>query len=142
MKKQTTQNLTTFDWPSQPEDLQRQAKFYSSLGNNLTTEKLEEMNKLGTEMESIYSTAKICRHDEDPLTCTPSLELEPDLVEVKTRISEIFSCEESANFIANLAFIPHIRQNHSICKSKFSKFGLFITQSFTNSSKKQYKAGT
>ena len=44
MKKQTTQNLTTFDWSSQPEDLQRQKKFYSSLGNNLTTEKLEEMN--------------------------------------------------------------------------------------------------
>ena len=54
VKKQTTQNLTTFDWSSQPEDLQRQKKFYSSLGNNLTTEKLEEMNKLGTEMESIY----------------------------------------------------------------------------------------
>ena len=81
----------------------------------MTTEKLEEMNKLGTEMESIYSTAKICRHDEDPLTCTPSLELEPDLVEVKTRISERLSCEESAIFFSKscIYVLPHIRQNHS-----------------------------
>lgn len=40
------------------------------------------MNELGTKMESTYSTAKICRFDEDPDNCTPSLELEPDLTEI------------------------------------------------------------
>ena len=54
VKKETTQNLTLFDWSNQEPDLQRQKKFYFSWGNNLTTEQLTEMNKLGTEMESIY----------------------------------------------------------------------------------------
>ena len=37
----------------------------------------QKINELGTEMESIYSTGKICKFDEDPVTCIPSLELEP-----------------------------------------------------------------
>ena len=42
------------------------------------------MNYLSTVMESTYSTAKICDVDEDPETCVPSLELEPDLTEMFT----------------------------------------------------------
>ena len=36
-----------------------------------------QINELGTAMESIYSTGKICDYDEDPENCIPSLELEP-----------------------------------------------------------------
>ena len=31
----------------------------------------------------------------------------------KTRVSERMSCEETAIFFANLAFLSHIRQHHS-----------------------------
>ena len=81
MKKEASQNITEFDWSSYSlPDLGRQAKFYYSLGTNITEEMLMEMNTLGTAMESTYSTARICPYLE-PEPCTPSWELEPHLVE-------------------------------------------------------------
>ena len=37
-------------------------------------------------------------------------------------ISEIMSCEESVIFFTNLAYIPHIRQNHSRTQVTISRF--------------------
>ena len=82
LKKAATQNISQIDWSDTSPLAQREAKFYSSLGSNLTTEQLSQMNQLGAQMESIYSQAKICRLGQDPETCVPSLPLEPDLTEL------------------------------------------------------------
>ena len=44
LKKATTQNISQFDLDQETDEIKRLAKFYKSLGNNLTTEQLNEVH--------------------------------------------------------------------------------------------------
>ena len=43
---------------------------------------------------------------------------------VKSRISDRMNCKESVIFLANLAYIPHVRQNHSTFPPNATKINL------------------
>ena len=44
LKKATTQKISQFDLDQETDEIKRMAKFYKSLGNNLTTEQLNEVH--------------------------------------------------------------------------------------------------
>nr|CAD7440374.1 unnamed protein product [Timema bartmani] len=79
-KQQWTETIK-FRWPSfRDDDLRRQFKKYSVLGTAALSEKKhEKLEKLVSEMQSIYSKAKICDY-KTPNKC--DLNLEPELVEL------------------------------------------------------------
>ncbi|RZC41415.1 angiotensin-converting enzyme-like, partial [Asbolus verrucosus] len=70
-----------FNWKTFTDyDLKRQFKKYSKLGTSaLPEEKLNRLNKIISDMQKIYSTAKICAYD-DPEKC--NLALEPELTNI------------------------------------------------------------
>nr|CAD7400393.1 unnamed protein product [Timema cristinae] len=79
-KQQWTETIK-FRWQSfRDDDLRRQFKKYSVLGTAALSEKKhEKLEKLVSEMQSIYSKAKICDY-KTPNKC--DLNLEPELVEL------------------------------------------------------------
>lgn len=82
--KEQWHNLMKYPWQSYSNpDLRRQFKMYSVLGSAaLPFEKLQKLEKLESDMESIYSTAKVCqfRHSEK---C--NISLEPEITEIFTK---------------------------------------------------------
>ncbi|XP_066993872.2 angiotensin-converting enzyme isoform X3 [Anabrus simplex] len=83
-QKQQWQETIKFPWTTYKDpDIRRQFKKYSVLGTAaLPDDKFEKLEKLISEMESIYSTAKICSY-QDQNKC--DLSLEPELVELLTK---------------------------------------------------------
>nr|CAD7196975.1 unnamed protein product [Timema douglasi] len=79
-KQQWTETIK-FRWQSfRDDDLRRQFKKYSVLGTAALSEKKhEKLEKLVSEMQSIYSKAKICDY-KTPNKC--DLNLEPELIEL------------------------------------------------------------
>ncbi|XP_063230814.1 angiotensin-converting enzyme-like [Bacillus rossius redtenbacheri] len=80
-QKQQWQETIKYHWQSfRDADLRRQFKKYAVLGTAaLSEEKHDKLEKLISEMESIYSKAKICDY-KNSSKC--DLSLEPELVEV------------------------------------------------------------
>jgi peptidyl-dipeptidase A len=79
-RKENWLEVIKFNWNTFSDyDLKRQFKKYSKLGSDaLPEEKLNRLNKITSEMEKIYSTAKICAFDNNS-TC--DLALEPELTQ-------------------------------------------------------------
>lgn len=80
-RKQEWLEVIKFNWNtfSDP-DLKRQFKKYSKLGSDaLPEDKLNRLNKITSEMQKIYSTAKICAYDNSS-QC--DLALEPELTQI------------------------------------------------------------
>jgi peptidyl-dipeptidase A len=79
-RKENWLEVIKFNWNTFSDyDLRRQFKKYSKLGSDaLPEEKLNRLNKITSEMEKIYSTAKICAFDNNS-TC--DLALEPELTQ-------------------------------------------------------------
>ena len=80
-RKQEWLEVIKFNWNtfSDP-DLKRQFKKYSKLGSDaLPEDKLNRLNKITSEMQKIYSTAKICAYDNSS-QC--NLALEPELTQI------------------------------------------------------------
>ncbi|RZC37377.1 Peptidase M2 domain containing protein, partial [Asbolus verrucosus] len=80
-EKQNWQKVRKFNWKYFSDyDLRRQFYKYSNLGSSvLSEEKLKKLSALISDMQEIYSTAKICAFD-DPKNC--NLTLEPELTNI------------------------------------------------------------
>ncbi|CAG9769628.1 unnamed protein product [Ceutorhynchus assimilis] len=82
-EKEAWQRVTQFNWQRFSDyNLRRQFQKYSVLGTSaLPEEKFKQLNKIISDMETIYSKAKICPKDsKDGKEC--NLSLEPDLTQI------------------------------------------------------------
>uniref|UniRef100_A0A8D9AJK0 Angiotensin-converting enzyme n=1 Tax=Cacopsylla melanoneura TaxID=428564 RepID=A0A8D9AJK0_9HEMI len=79
--KEQWKELNKYPWQTYSDpDLRRQFKIYSVLGSPaLEFDKLQKFEKLQSDMETIYSTAKVKHHKDKNKT---GLSLEPELTEI------------------------------------------------------------
>jgi len=79
--KEVSATLKTFNWKIfKDKSFKRLAKFYYKAGSDLNEEVLKKSNELSSQLNSGYSTAKVCLFEEreDP-ECEKKIPLDPDL---------------------------------------------------------------
>ncbi|XP_065566887.1 angiotensin-converting enzyme-like [Artemia franciscana] len=94
-EKEAWINATSFKWQTfKDEKIKRQFKMLSILGTAaLPEDKLKMYNEIGTKMETIYSSAKICRFNSTEC----GLSLEPEITEIMAKSRNYDELEHTWN---------------------------------------------